>query len=68
MLETREKKLAEELSHYENKWVAIYEPDGKVVGSGSDAYEAKLDAERNGYPEITLFKVRPFNTHYIPLI
>jgi hypothetical protein len=67
-MDTHKEQLAEELSHYENKWVAIYEPDGKVVGSGSDAYEAKLCAERNGYPEITLFKVRPFNKYYIPLV
>ncbi|MGH9764054.1 MAG: DUF5678 domain-containing protein [Blastocatellia bacterium] len=37
-----------ELLNYENKWVAFLEPDEKIVGSGDDAYEAKMDAERNG--------------------
>ena len=37
-----------ELLNYENKWVAFLEPDDKTAGPGDGAYEAKMDAERNG--------------------
>lgn len=53
--------LTEQLRDYENKWVAIYDPDGRIVGSGDDPLEAKADAERNGYKEISLFQVPPFD-------
>jgi hypothetical protein len=56
--------LEDDLMHYENKWVAISESEDKVVGSGIDAYEAKLDAEKNGYEDTILFKVRPFGRTY----
>jgi hypothetical protein len=57
--------LQEELAQYEDKWVAILESKRKVVGSGNDAYEAKLDAEANGYPEIVLLRVPRFDRAYI---
>jgi hypothetical protein len=56
--------LEEDLMHYENEWVAISEWEGKVVGSGADAYKARLDAEKNGYEDAFLFKVRPFGRVY----
>lgn len=59
--------LTEQLRDYENKWVAIYDPDEKIVGSGDDPIEAKTDAERNGYKEISLFQVPPFDLVYVPL-
>jgi hypothetical protein len=57
--------LQEELGRYEDKWVAILEPERKIVGSGDDAYEAKLNAEANGYPDIVLFKVPRFDRAHI---
>ena len=51
--------LQEQLGQYEDKWVAILERIQTIVGSGNDAYEVKLDAEANGYPDIELFKVAP---------
>ena len=57
--------LTDELSKYENKWVAIFEPEQKIVASGVDAYEAHVDAEKKGYPETTLFYVRAFDKGYI---
>lgn len=50
--------LSYELLDYEDRWVAILESADRIVGSGSDAYEAKQDAERNGYPEVILLRVR----------
>jgi len=58
--------LADELLKYENKWVAISQPDEKVVGSGADAYEANLDAEKNGYTEAVLLLVPSFDSGYAP--
>ena len=58
-------QLQEELGQYEDKWVAILEPDRKIVGSGDDSYEAKLNAESNGYPDIVLFKVPRFDRAHI---
>jgi hypothetical protein len=45
--------------------VAILESKREIVGSGNDAYEAKLDAEANGYPEVVLLKVPRFDRAYI---
>ncbi len=56
--------LSYELLKYENRWVAILESEQKVVGSGSDAYEAKEDAERKGYSEVLLMRVRSTDVHY----
>ena len=36
-----DRDLSYELPNYENRWVAILENEDKVVGSGSDAFEAK---------------------------
>lgn len=57
--------LEEELGRYEDKWVAILEPERKIVGSGDDAYEAKLNAEANGYTEVVLLKIPRFDRAYI---
>ena len=59
-----EDPLEEELGKYEDKWVAISEPDRKVVGSGDRAIDAKLEAEANGYSDAALFKVRPAGKLY----
>jgi len=60
--------LIEELKNYEDKWVALLEPEKKVVGSGNDASEAKQDAERNGYRDFILLKVLPLRMGYIPVV
>lgn len=59
--------FTDQLRDYENKWVAIFEPEESIVGSGDDPLEAKLDAERNGYKEVSLFQVPPFDLVYVPL-
>jgi hypothetical protein len=56
--------LSYELMKYENKWVAILEPEERIVGAGADAYEAQQDAERNGYSEALLMRVRSADQHY----
>jgi hypothetical protein len=53
----KKEQLAEELHKYENQWVAIWEEEYRIVGSGDNAYEAKMNAEVAGYPEIILFRV-----------
>jgi hypothetical protein len=58
--------LSRQLLDYENKWVALLESEDRIVGSGDDAYEAKMDAERNGYPEVILLRVRDTNSYYCP--
>ena len=60
-----EDPLETELMKYENKWVAILESERKVVGSGDTAYDAKVQAEANGYPETSLFMVQPPGKHYV---
>jgi len=59
--------ISAQLKEYENKWVAISEPDGKVVGVGNNAFEATEDAERKGYQDTILFKVPSFDSALIPL-
>lgn len=56
----------EQLKPYENKWVALLEPDEQIVGSGNDAVEASEEAERKGYKNIILLKVFPFDAFYAP--
>ncbi len=56
--------LSYELLKYENQWVAILEDEERIVGSGSDAYEAKQDAERHGYSEVILMRVRATDVYY----
>jgi len=65
MSDIEEDPLENELMRYENKWVAILQPERRVVGSGDTAYAAKVDAEHNGYPETALFMVRPPGGHYV---
>lgn len=60
--------LLKELKKYEDKWVAILEPEERVVGSGEDASEAKRAAEKNGYKNIILFRVLPFRSGYAPFV
>ena len=57
--------LENELGKYENKWVAISEPERRVVGSGNNAIEAKADAEAKGYTDTALFKVRASGKMYV---
>jgi hypothetical protein len=54
-----------DLRQYENQWVALAEPNNRVVGSGADAVEASKAAEASGYKDYTLFKVFPFGKFYI---
>lgn len=56
--------LSYELMKYENQWVAILELEERVVGAGADAYEAKQDAEKHGYSEVLLMRVRSSDQHY----
>lgn len=57
----------EQLKKYENKWVAILEPDRrKIVASGENALEAKKEAEKKGYNDVILMKILPFRMGYIP--
>jgi hypothetical protein len=63
---TRDEILLEELKNYEDKWVALLEPDKKVVASGEDAFEAAQEAEKKGYHNFILLKVLPFNALYVP--
>jgi hypothetical protein len=57
-------ELSYELLKYENRWVAISEPEEKIVGSGDDAYEAVQDAERHGYSDVLIMRVREANARY----
>jgi hypothetical protein len=59
--------LEDELMKYENKWVAILQKERRVVGSGATAYDAKIEAEKNGYPETTLFMVQPPGRYRVAL-
>jgi len=61
----KEDALAEELGRYAGKWVAVLESQQRVVGSGNDAYEAKVDAERNGYTQTSLFRVPAPGKYYV---
>ena len=67
--ELTEKEVAylNELRKHENRWVAILKSeDGDiVVGSGRDAVEAKQDARANGFTDVVLFWVRPFNGRHL---
>jgi hypothetical protein len=63
-METKD-PLESELGKYENQWVAISEPERKVVGSGDNAIEAKAAAEANGYSDTALFKVRSSGKFYV---
>ena len=56
--------LTDQLANYEDKWVAIAEPDEKIVGSGISAFEAKRSAEEGGYTDTILFKVPRFDIGY----
>ena len=56
----------DELKKYEDRWVALLEPDKTVVGSGHDASEARREAERRGYRNVILFRVLPFRGGYVP--
>lgn len=62
------KNLLDELKKYENKWVALLEPDKKIIGSGKDVSEAKQEAVKKGYKDFILFKVFPFRAGYVPFL
>ncbi|HLG16336.1 MAG TPA: DUF5678 domain-containing protein [Blastocatellia bacterium] len=57
-----------DLAEYEDRWVALSEPGGKVVGVGQDANEANKAAERNGYKEPLILKVPSSDYGYIPVV
>jgi hypothetical protein len=57
-------KIIEDLTKYENKWVALAKE--RVVAAGKDAFAAHQQALKRGYKDFTLFKVLPFNGYYIP--
>jgi hypothetical protein len=60
-------KTLEQLRNHMYQWVALSEPDEKIVGSGSDVVAAQAEAEKRGYKgEITFFKVLPFG-RYVPI-
>jgi hypothetical protein len=59
--------ISAQLEKYENKWIAIDEGEEKIVGVGDDAFEATEAAERSGYQDTILFKVRSFEAALIPL-
>lgn len=65
-MENQERReLSYELMKYENQWVAILEPEERIVGTGADAYEAQQDAERNGYSdEVFLLRVRSAGSYH----
>jgi hypothetical protein len=67
--ELSETELAylDELRKHENRWVAVLESEGEdiIVGSGKDAVEAKHNAQKNGFKDVVLFWVRPFNAGYL---
>ena len=58
----------EQLTPYENQWVALRKPDQVVVGHGHDLSEAKQDAVHNGYTDVIFLKVYPFYMAYIPYL
>ena len=65
-----EKELAflKQLEEHEDEWVAfIQQDDGAeiVVGSGKDAVEAIEDAEKRGFQDTMLMKVRAFDRGFI---
>ena len=55
----REKDFADELSRYENRWVAIERTGSKekVVASGNGFKEAKLQADKVGAKDPVFLKV-----------
>jgi hypothetical protein len=55
----------EQLKDYENKWVALLEPEQRIVGSGNDAGEAIQDAQQHGYADVTLFRVPRLDAYFI---
>lgn len=64
----KNENFIEQLKNYEDKWVAILEPDKKVIASGEDASEAKQEAEKKGYKTFILLKVLSFRAGYVPFI
>jgi hypothetical protein len=67
MSEETEIAFADELRKHENQWVAIHESGETetIVGSGSNAVEAKREAETNGFHDAILFKVLPLDKGYV---
>lgn len=66
-VETMNDTFVEQLKQYEDKWVALLGQTKEIVGSGEDASEAKKKAEQRGYKDVTLFRVLPFRSGYVPL-
>lgn len=55
----------EKLRNYEQKWVALLEPNQEIVGSGTDAVAAANEARKHGYEDVTLFYVPQASTYFI---
>lgn len=68
MSEEAEIAFADELRKHENQWVAIHEAGETetIVGSGSNAVDATLEAETKGFNDAILFKVLPLDKGYVP--
>ena len=64
MEDAKTQDLSYELLKYENRWVAILESEQRVVGSGSDACEAVEEAEKQGYSDVLIMRVRSADIHY----
>jgi hypothetical protein len=56
--------LSYELLQYENQWVAISEPEDRIVASGADAYEAQQSAKERGYADVLIMRVRATDARY----
>jgi hypothetical protein len=56
--------LSYELLDYENRWVAILESEERIVASGSDAYEVQQEAEKRGYSDVLIMRVRETDARY----
>lgn len=59
--------LAEQMRSYEDKWVAVVlDPEERIVGSGLQPLEARLEAERDGYHGAILLWVPPVGAVLAP--
>lgn len=57
--------LSKKLLPFENKWVALSEDNGRILGAGKTLNEAKKQAEKKGKRYLFL-KVPPFDVSFVP--
>ena len=64
----KERAFAEELSKYEQQWVAILRSgeEETIVGNGKSIREARLVAEGKGFKEVVFLKVPSSHVAFIP--